>query len=242
MGRLPRRCVAVILAASSLGLLGGLADPANVRADGDPASDVLTSQPLFLPADANFSASEQARLSALIAAAARGGMPIGVAIIPSPTDLGAVTGLWNRPRSYARFLAAELSAGDSVRVLVVMPGGLGFEWPAHSAAPSYRVLDRIRVGAGGRHLAGAAEAAVSALASAAHVPLTRSGPAGGTAGDRGGAGRAVWPGGGTDRSFGLVGMGAVAAVTLAAFFLLRAFGRRKRRYDRTGIWSRFDRG
>ena len=62
-----------------------------------------------------------------------------MAIISSRTDLGAVTGLWRQPRNYARFLGLELSLAYKGRLLVVMPNGIGFNWPGHSSADAYRI-------------------------------------------------------------------------------------------------------
>ena len=95
------------------------------RADGDPASDVLASQTLFLPQDAGLPAAQQAQLGALLETANRGGYPIRVAIIAAPTDLGSVDALWRQPENYARFLGQELSLVYRGPLLVVMPNGYG---------------------------------------------------------------------------------------------------------------------
>lgn len=53
--------------------------PAPARADGDPASDVLATQPLFVPQDAAISLGQQGQLATLIearrAAATRSAWP-----------------------------------------------------------------------------------------------------------------------------------------------------------------------
>ena len=56
-------------------MVGG--PPPAARADGDPASDVLLSQPLFLPQDAGVPATDQAQLASLLAAAHRAGYDSG---------------------------------------------------------------------------------------------------------------------------------------------------------------------
>ena len=94
-------------------------------ADGDPASDVLAQQGLFLPQDAGVSAHQQAQLAALLQAAVRAGYPIRVALIASPSDLGSVTALWRAPQSYAKFLGQELGLVYHGPLLVVMPNALG---------------------------------------------------------------------------------------------------------------------
>lgn len=144
---------------------------APAAADGDPGSDVLVYQPLFLASDAGISVSEQVKLGGLLQDAQRAGFPIRVAIISGPSDLGAVTALWQKPQAYARFLGIELSLTYTGRLLVVMPGGFGFNWPGHSSAAAYRTLGQIRIGGGGTGLANATEAAVGALATADGVKL-----------------------------------------------------------------------
>jgi hypothetical protein len=95
------------------------------RADGDPASDVLAQQSLFLSQDAGLTAPRQEQLGALLQATTRSGYQIRVAMIASPTDLGSVTQLWEQPRNYARFLGQELALVYRGRVLVIMPRGAG---------------------------------------------------------------------------------------------------------------------
>ena len=92
--------------------------PAVARADGDPGSDVLVYQDLFAGSDAGLSVQQQLALGRLLKSAARAGLPVRVAIIAGPTDLGAVTALWRNPRGYARFLGIELSLAYKGRLLV----------------------------------------------------------------------------------------------------------------------------
>ncbi|HEX3977121.1 MAG TPA: hypothetical protein VHW96_12720 [Solirubrobacteraceae bacterium] len=99
--------------------------PAAAFADGDPASDVLASQPLFLPADGGFPQSQATQLRGLLGAAQRAGVPIRVAVIAGQADLGSVTELWRQPQNYARFLGQELSQVYRGTLLVAMPAGFG---------------------------------------------------------------------------------------------------------------------
>ena len=85
-----------------------LAGPAAGLADGDPASDYLLVQKVFLPFDVKFPKTEAAELAGIVAAANRSGFPIRVAVIASSYDMGSVTALWRKPRTYARFLGEEL--------------------------------------------------------------------------------------------------------------------------------------
>jgi cytochrome oxidase Cu insertion factor (SCO1/SenC/PrrC family) len=176
---LRRVLVAAGLAACALGLQSPAA-----RADGDPGSDVLVYQNLFVAADANMPVQQQIQLGNLLTAADKDGFPIRVAVVSQPNDLGAITALWQKPTAYASFLGTELSLAYAQRLLIVMPNGFGFNWQGHPAAAAYRVLDGLHIDAGGTGLATAAQNAVLALAHASGIRLTV--PAGGT-GPAGGA-------------------------------------------------------
>jgi hypothetical protein len=156
-------------------LLLVLAPAPAARADGDPASDVLAAQSLFLPADGGFSRSEQARLTALLAAAQRSGDPIRVALIATPSDLGSVSALWGSPGAYARFLGDELSLVYRGTLLVVMPAGFGVDvvgsGPAGAAAGS-RAAAALGEARRGTPMVAAALGAVEKLAARAGHPLS----------------------------------------------------------------------
>ena len=94
------------------------------RADGDPASDVLYFQDVFLPY-AKPSADAAKQLDSAVAAANKSGFRIKVAVIQAEQDLGSVPSLFNRQDLYARFLGAELKLFYTQRLLVVMPAGFG---------------------------------------------------------------------------------------------------------------------
>ena len=150
-----------------------IAYPSWVRADGDPASDVLATQPLFLPQDAGIALPQQGQLADLLRAAAAGGYPIRVALIASRTDLGSVTALWRKPQTYASFLAQELSFVHRGPLLVVMPDGFGVVG-AGSSASSLLAGVHIPTGPGG--LGTAALSATQRLAAAAGHPLSTPSP------------------------------------------------------------------
>ena len=158
--------VSLSIPVAALGLLA-----ASVRADGDPASDVLVSQTLFLPQDAGVPANQQAQLDALLHAAQQSGYQIRVALIASPTDLGSVTELWRQPQNYARFLAQELSLLYRGPLLVVMPNGYGLYRLAGPLATGQSALAGVR--APGPSLATATLTAIQRLAAAAghNLPL-----------------------------------------------------------------------
>jgi hypothetical protein len=159
----------------------------SARADGDPASDVLATQSLFLPQDAGIPVGQQSQLTGLLRAAAASGYPIRVAIVASRADLGSVTGLWRQPQTYARFLGQELSLVYRGPLLVVMPDGYGFSRQAGPLPAAQSVLADLRKPGGGTELGTAALTAVQRLAAASgySIPIP---PAAATASTSGGIG------------------------------------------------------
>ena len=135
------------------------------RADGDPASDVLAGQTVFIPQDGAVPSAQRSQLAQLAGSAARSGFPLRVALIATRSDLGSVTALWRRPSAYSRFLAQELSQVFHGTLLVVMPNGFGVarvgEGPATAALP------RVPAPASGTALGSAAIVAVQRLAAGA---------------------------------------------------------------------------
>jgi len=112
-----------LLFAAALAALAGVATT-TARADGDPASDVLYLQDVFVPYAAP-TPDVVKRLVDTVAAANRAGFRIKVAVIQSEQDLGSVPSLFNRQTIYARFLGTELKLFYRDRLLVVMPAGFG---------------------------------------------------------------------------------------------------------------------
>jgi hypothetical protein len=108
-----------------LTLLAAMVAPAAARADGDPASDFLLTEPLFVPFNRP-SQPQIDRLTATLAAAKQRGYTVRVAVIGARSDLGSVPEEFGRPAAYAAFLDAELQAAYTGRLLVVMPQGYGF--------------------------------------------------------------------------------------------------------------------
>lgn len=213
-----RGFLAVLLALVALGALA-----TSARADGDPGSDVLVYQNLFVAADANVSVPQQLQLGNLLSSADKAGFPVRVAVVSQPNDLGAITALWRKPTAYASFLGTELSLAYAQRLLIVMPNGFGFNWPGHSASAAYRVLGGVRIGTGGAGLATAAQNAVLALARASGTNLqVPAGTGAGTGaatgnGTGGGAAQAAQPAGHPAAAGGPSGSAVplIAAVTLA---------------------------
>jgi hypothetical protein len=180
LGRLygvkPRFGGSLALLFATVALLGALHVPA-ARADGDPASDVLAGQSLFIPAGTGFAAAQQAQLRQVVAAARRAGYPIRVALIAQRADLGAITPLWRNPSGYARFLGTELSDVYRGALLVVMPTGYGV-WIVGRRSPPAAQLNRLGASLQGAPLPGtgpataaAAVTAVRRMAASAGHPL-----------------------------------------------------------------------
>ncbi len=173
LGRAPasvrvKRALAIL--ALTVAMLAGFCSHA--LADGDPASDYLLSQQVFVLLQSSSAETPATRqLSAEVAAANKAGFPIRVAVISSEYDLGSVYALWHRPQTYARFLGIELSLAYKGRLLVVMPNGFGLNWPGHSTAAAYRMLAKVHVVPGEAGTIAAAQAAVRHLAAAGGAHL-----------------------------------------------------------------------
>jgi hypothetical protein len=162
--RITRYSAVALLATAAI---AGVAPPA--RADGDPASDVLAVQKLFLPADANVSVRQQLQLNVMLTESAKKGYPLRVAIVGSQGDLGSVTALWRRPEGYAGFLGRELALVYHGTVLVVMPNGYGSD----VTAPGTRTATgTTQLPLPGEHLGTAAVVAVERFTASAGTPVT----------------------------------------------------------------------
>jgi hypothetical protein len=166
--RLRSLCTVLILAVGCLCVV--LA--AVARADGDPASDVLATQSLFLPADAGVTFAHESQLNGALASATSSGLPMRVAIIATKADLGSVTALWRQPQTYAQFLGEELSLVYHGTLLVVMPDGFGLYGPAQAVAAGRSALAGLHPSAGGPVLGTAALSAVQRVAAADGHPVT----------------------------------------------------------------------
>jgi hypothetical protein len=100
--------------------------PSVARANGDPASDYLLAQNVFLPFTTKIDSGAVKRLGAVLGAADRQSFLIRVAVILSPSDLGTAFSLFGKPQKYSEFLGLELSFVYRDRLLVVMPSGYGY--------------------------------------------------------------------------------------------------------------------
>ncbi len=131
-------------------------------ADGDPASDVLLFDDVYLPLEPVSGPLAQ-QLKDAVAAANKSGFKIKVALILTATDLGSVPVLFNQPGQYAKFLGAELSGLYKERLLIVMPVGFGLYRGGADTTAALASLAGIKIGAGPDGLAQGALAALKRL-------------------------------------------------------------------------------
>jgi hypothetical protein len=190
-------------------IAAALAVTANALADGDPASDVLATQSLFLPQDAGVSAARQDQLVTLLAEARSAGAPLRVAVIASPTDLGSVGALWHRPSSYARFLGQELSLVSRERLLVVMPNGLALYEPGARSAAAEQAIGAFGAPGSNAKLGNSTATAIQKLAAASGDPIASPGTVARSAGRSPGTDVVAW------LVFALGALAIVAAWTLS---------------------------
>jgi hypothetical protein len=113
-------------------------------ANGDPASDVLYTRNVFVPYPPPDKGTTDA-LQRAVANAYRRHFRLKVAVIATPTDLGSVPELFNKPAAYARFLGAELNTLFVGPLLIVMPSGFGIYDGGRSTAREERILASLAI-------------------------------------------------------------------------------------------------
>jgi LPXTG-motif cell wall-anchored protein len=200
------RRVASLLAAM---ILVGAMAPSWAAADGDPASDVLLGQNVYYPYSPAVPRAVQAKLDAETAAAKKAGLPIKVALIASPVDLGVIPELFAKPQDYAKFLDKEISFQGPQPLLVVMGAGYGTQGVSAKAAAAVSALAK-PAGKTSTDLAEAARTVVAKLAAADGHPI------------KGGAGAATASSGGSSSTTPLlIGLIVAAIVVAGALILLR---------------------
>jgi len=160
------RRIGTLSAAAAL-LLSALALASGARADGDPASDVLYTQSVFLPYSTKVSPALAQELEQATAAA----RTIRVALIAAPTDLGAIPSLFGKPAAYARFLGMELQFVYPGRLLVVMPQGAALSRRGRLVPNAAVGHARVRPGGDGL-----AETALALVGELTGRPLPRNAP------------------------------------------------------------------
>ena len=117
--------------------------PAAARANGDPASDYLLLQSIFLPFNAKVDGDVTERLTDTIKEAGKADFPIKVAVIGSRYDLGTAFSLYNKAQRYSEFLGLELSFQYQGRLLVVMPNGYGYSINGKASPAGIKVVQKL---------------------------------------------------------------------------------------------------
>ncbi len=133
------------------------------RADGDPASDWLLSQPSFVPGDDGVPSAYTTQLNAVLSDAKARGYEIRVAIIGTRYDMGSVYIDWLKPKRYVPFLSHELFFVYKGRVLVAMPNGLAISDGDGRPAPAADVALVTRLPHPGKDPAALTSAATNAV-------------------------------------------------------------------------------
>ena len=157
---LPALAVAAVLAIT----------PAAASADGDPASDVLLLQDVYLPYAPGVPAPLGRTITALLKTTRKAGFPLKLAIISDPKDLGAVPQFFGKPQQYAPFLQSEIAFNSKRPLLVVMPAGYGAAALPKGSETGLQGLDPPK-SASGQDLGRAAIAAIVKLSAAAGHPV-----------------------------------------------------------------------
>jgi hypothetical protein len=190
-------------------LLAATLAPAAALADGDPASDVLLGENVFYPYSPPTSKSVQTTLNAETAAAKKAGLPLKVALIGSPVDLGVIPDLFGKPQQYANFLDQEISFHTKQPLLVVMPAGYGSQGLDPAATRELASVAK-PTGKTPDDLAQAAITAVAKVADASGHPVK------GVAGVSGSSGS-----GGSSTTILVVVLALAALATAAALVVVR---------------------
>jgi hypothetical protein len=159
-----------LLAAAAVALL---AVP-TAHANGDPASDVLITQQVFIGPEVPVSSADQDELLKTVAAANERGYKIRVAVIAFSGDLGTAVSLWRHPQSYGKFLGSELAFVYKDRLLIAMPAGFGIYRGGKPVAKEQRALGRIQAGKTPAALVQSTTRAVRTLAASDGITLLAS--------------------------------------------------------------------
>jgi hypothetical protein len=161
LGARARWLLTLVLAAA----VASITAPAS-PADGDPASDYLLNENVYLPYQSP-SAAVAAALQQAAASVYLDGNRVKVAVIYDAEDLGAIPSLFGQPSDYAHFLGIELGLWYVGPLLVVMPAGFGIYDGGRSTSAEQKVLQSLHVSAGSPDdLVQSATTALQALAAA----------------------------------------------------------------------------
>ena len=160
-----RRSMLALVAVAALALT-----PASARADGDPASDVLLLQDVYLPYTPGVPAPLGKTITDLLKTTRKAGFPLKVAIVADARDLGAVPQFFGKPQSYAPFLESEIAFNTKKPLLTVMSTGYGGAALPPGATAAFKGLVPPK-SASGEDLGLGAVAAILKLSAAAGHPV-----------------------------------------------------------------------
>jgi hypothetical protein len=153
-------------------LLAALALAPAAHADGDPASDVLLLQDVYLPYSPAVPKPVADALNRTVKQLHSKGYPLKVAAIATATDLGSVPQFLGRPLPYASFLESEIKFNKAKPLLVVMQAGYGTAEVAPNIAGALRGLAKPKADSGDA-LGRAAIDGVLRIATATGHPLAK---------------------------------------------------------------------
>jgi hypothetical protein len=157
-------------------LLVAASGAATARADGDPASDILYVQDVFVPFPKPTPAVTAA-LETAVMHANDSGLRLKVAVLASQTDMGTARSLFNRPSDYAKFLGFELSYNYEGVLLVVMPAGFGVFKKAGSTTSYEHAVSAVNIdGSSADALVNTATSAVRRLTASVPKDVDRAAP------------------------------------------------------------------
>src|SRR3954452_8592784 len=138
----PRLAGPLVAAVAALALAAS-ADEA--RADGDPASDVVNAQLLYVSYQYPPPNPLVTQLGGLLERTRDKGYEIRVVVLSDRYDMGSVDSLWRKPQQYARFLAQEIAPLYKGPLLVVMPNGFGFNDRGHESRRELKLLSTVPI-------------------------------------------------------------------------------------------------
>jgi hypothetical protein len=144
--------------------------PPAAQADGDPASDVLLLQDVYLPYAPGVPGPLARTITSLLKTTRKAGFPLKVAIVADAKDLGAVPQFFGKPQQYAPFLQSEIAFNSKRPLLVVMPAGYGAAALPKGSETGLQGLDPPK-SANGDDLGRSAIAAIVKLSASAGHPV-----------------------------------------------------------------------
>jgi hypothetical protein len=144
--------------------------PPAAEADGDPASDVLLLQDVYLPYAPGVPGPLARTITNLLKTTRKAGFPLKVAIVADAKDLGSVPQFFGKPQQYAPFLQSEIAFNSKRPLLVVMAAGYGAAALPKGSETGLQGLDPPK-SASGEDLGRSAIAAIVKLSAAAGHPV-----------------------------------------------------------------------